>query len=326
MNIETTNFSLNTPVVLIIFNRPFETQKNIDSLRKIKPKKIFVVSDGPRIDIPKDKVNVAKCREIIDNIDWECEIIRIYSDVNLGCMNRVVTGLDEVFTKADKAIILEDDCIPTLDFFRFVEWGLDNFEHEKKVGMISGSNLISHKSQINFKNGFSSLINIWGWATWKDRWQIHNPYVDITEVKQNTRLFTRNLGYKYWMRLYWQELFIYTIDRGSTWDFQLQYTFFKSNLISVYPAKNLIYNIGFNGDGTHTNIKTPNYVLQNIPKENNSFFQLKIDFSQKPNLSRDILLASEIWHMNVFSTLKLFLRNKFGFLNTHKKNPLIIED
>lgn len=314
MTFEST-YSCNTPVVFITFNRPKETKETFLAIKEVKPKKLYFVSDGSRTFVA-DEVNlVDECRSYVDLIDWDCEIIKIFSDVNLGCMRRIVTGLSEVFSLEERAIILEDDCLPNITFFKFMEWGLDKFESDADVGMISGSNLISHKYSIDFKNGFSNYINIWGWATWKRVWQLHNPYLSPKEVKLNLRQNTVHLSLNRWELVYWKELLKYTLYAGSTWDFQLQYTFFKLKLKSVYPGKNLIYNMGFTGNGTHTNISTPDYVKLTKPNSDLTEFNLTEDLTKMASVDRDRLLAREIWSLNLITTIRLkgmnFLRVNF---------------
>jgi hypothetical protein len=310
-----TEYNCNTPIAIIIFNRVNETKILLNSLKIIKPKIILIISDGPRESVIDDYFNVNNCRALVDQIiTWECNITKIYSDINLGCLRRIVTGIDQVFKLHDKCIFLEDDCIPTLSFFKFMEWGLNYYKNNNQVGMISGSNLISDKYPIKSVNGFSQFINIWGWATWKHMWLKHNSYVTINEINSNIFKILQNKNYQYWQIIFWKELLKFTIYKGSTWDFQLQYTFFKNNLLSVYPKYNLINNIGFGENSTHTKCITPKYVLSNDANKTISLNYLNIDSSLNISKKRDFLLAKTIWNFNIFSTIKLFVKNLFRFI------------
>ncbi len=311
---ELSQYYCNTPVVLIIFNRPIETRKTINSIKKVEPKQIFVIADGPRQNNPDEMDKVQECRDLLDLVDWECNVIKIFSDVNLGCMRRIVTGLNIVFENVDKAIIIEDDCTPSIDFFKFTEWGLNEFQNDPSIGMISGSNLISHKYKITTRNGFSSLINIWGWATWQSVWSKHNPYLSIAEIQKNMKGINKAMKFNWWQSIYWQELFKYTVYSGSTWDFQLQFSFFKMNLLSVYPCKNLVQNIGFDGNGTHTNIKAPRYIAENAPSNDINIFNIAPDKTKKVSVARDNMIAHEIWHFNCITALRLKVLNIFRLL------------
>jgi hypothetical protein len=298
-----------TPVVLITFNRPEETKETFLAIKNVKPKKLIFISDGPRMHIKDEIKLVNECRDLVNQIDWDCEVIKIFSDVNLGCMRRIVTGLTEVFSIEERAIILEDDCMPNVSFFKFVEWGLNNFENDTNIGMISGSNLIAHKHSIDLMNGFSNYINIWGWATWRRVWMSHNPHLSLKEIKLNMMKNTSHLFFNWWESIYWKELFKYTVYAGSTWDFQLQYTFFKLKLLSVYPNKNLVYNIGFAGNGTHTNTSLPDYVRLTQPNSDLEWFKLEADFSKKVLTLRDKLLAKEIWSLYLLTAIRLKIMN-----------------
>ena len=304
-----------SPVVLFTFNRPDITKKTFDAIRMVKPKNLILVSDGPRFDVENELELVEECRRIVTSVDWNCNVIKIFSQKNLGCLRRIVTGLDETFRIFDKAIIIEDDCVPTITFFKFMDWGLEFYLNNDKVGMISGSNLVSNKIQITELNGYSRFINIWGWATWKYTWELHNPYIPIYEIQKNINKYLNKYNFKFWQILYWRELFKFTIYKGSTWDFQLQYTFFKNNLLSVFPKKNLVNNIGFDKNSTHTKFETPKYVIENSALNCDEIFSLPKNLSEKSEDKRDFLLANTIWSYNIYSMLKLFIKNIFRFLS-----------
>jgi len=302
-------YTCETPVVLITFNRPVETRQTFLAIKEVKPKKIFFISDGARAHVVNEIQLVEECRSLIDLIDWDCEVVKVFSDLNLGCMRRIVTGLSEVFSLEEKVIILEDDCLPNIDFFKFMEWGLDKYKEDIEIGMISGSNLVCHKYNIDFRNGFSHYINIWGWGTWRRVWQMHNPYLAPKEVRLNLKSHTSHLSLNKWEFIYWKELLKYTLYTGSTWDFQLQYTFFKHKLMSVYPKQNLIYNIGFSGTGTHTNIRMPDYVTLTNPTRYINLMDADINSIKKALLVRDRLIAKEIWSMGFLTTIRLKIMN-----------------
>jgi hypothetical protein len=308
-------YTCNIPVVLIFYNRPDVTFETFQAIRAVRPKTLFLISDGPKNNIIGDVDKVLKCLEIINLVDWDCTVIKSISDFNLGCLRRVVTGLDFVFSLVDEAIILEDDCVPSINFFKFLEYGLVHFKDNKRVGMISGSNLIANQYSLDALNGFSIYINIWGWGTWKDRWNKHNPYISIYNMNKTLSEYLKEYKLTILQKIFWKELLTFSIYLGSTWDFQLQYTFFKFNLVTVYPSYNLVNNIGFGKDGTHTKILEPCFVKLNKFSENSDLFT---KFPMKTilvNYERDNLLAKTIWDQNLFTVFKLFLRNKFKIYN-----------
>ena len=242
-----------TPVVLVIFNRPKTTQVVFEVIVQAKPKKLYIVSDGPRANRSGENKLVEQCREIVSRIDWPCEVFTKYSDKNLGCRESVVRGLDWVFSQEEEVIILEDDCVPTLEFFEFCQEMLTRYRNEPSVGTICGSNLEDVSSlETNFSYWFSRYPKVWGWATWKRAWVQYE--VDLSKFSRSDRsvLVSENLS-THAARRYWESNFD-SVASGKldTWDYQLAFMHFKNNLVSVIPAVNLISNIGFGPDATHT--------------------------------------------------------------------------
>ena len=133
---------MKTPVAFIIFNRPDTTKRVFEAIRHAKPPKLLVIADGPRADRPGEAEKCAAAREIIEGVDWECEVLTNYSDVNLGCGKRVSTGIDWVFDQVEEAIILEDDCLPNPSFFKFCELMLEQYRHDQRIMSISGTNYL----------------------------------------------------------------------------------------------------------------------------------------------------------------------------------------
>lgn len=161
----------NYPVVLIIYNRYKYVKKILQCLNKIKIKKLYIIADGPKnneIDIN----NVKKTRTLVDK-NYKNLKVKIYSKKNLGLKIRIISGLDIVFAKEKAAIILEDDCIPSKNFFIFINTMLKKFKNDKTIASIGGSN---HLSDFGKSSSFlkSKYFNSWGWATWKNRWQKKN--------------------------------------------------------------------------------------------------------------------------------------------------------
>ena len=170
MNKNINENSIDTPVVLITFNRPKLVQQQIERLRLVRPRKIFFVSDGARINKMNEGELVDKTRQLADTIDWSCEVEKIYSETNMGCDQRVVSALNEVFSKVEKAIILEDDCLPCVSFFEFCETLLEKYERNNEIMYISGSKWVSDYA-MEYSYGFSYNTGTWGWATWSRAWK-----------------------------------------------------------------------------------------------------------------------------------------------------------
>ncbi|MBM4126892.1 MAG: glycosyltransferase family 2 protein [Nitrospira sp.] len=292
------DWQLKPPVAFIIFNRPDTTERVFAEIAKAKPPKLLVVADGPRENRAGEAEKCAATRAIIDRVDWDCEVLRNYSDRNLGCKRRVSGGIDWVFEQVEEAIILEDDCLPDPTFFRFCQEMLERYRHDARVGMISGNNFFLGKFAIAESYYFSRYTHIWGWATWRNRWQ--GMYdVDMTDwprVRDEDEL-------KAWVGQeahYWAESFEKTY-RGhiDTWDHQWSFCNFAHRRLSVMPAVNLISNIGFGVEATHTIGIGP---LANLPT-----MPIRFPLTHPHNLQRH-QVADAINYKHTHSSTRLWRR------------------
>jgi hypothetical protein len=245
-------FELNTPVVFLVFNRPVTTQKVFDEIKKAKPKKLFIIADAPRDNVPGEKAKCDEVKKIVESVNWDCEVKRNYADTNLGCGKRISSGLDWVFSQTEEAIMLEDDCLPHPSFFRFCQEMLDYYRNDEKVMFISGDNFQSKKRNPRYSYYFSAYNHVWGWAAWKRTWDKYDYNMKLwPSIKENKLLgkwLTSPASEKFWTRLF-QRVFAKKIN---TWDIQLTFACFINRGLSVVPEVNLISNIGFGSDSTHT--------------------------------------------------------------------------
>ena len=255
--------ALTTPVVLVIFNRPEETSKVLDSIKAARPERVFVISDGPRPNVLDEAQKVLACRELISNIDWPCSVELNYSEVNMGCKARIVSGLTWVFSKADRAIILEDDCLPGADFFEFCQTLLRQYEYDYSVGSISGWNSFPDMNEAAADYYFSRYPRAWGWATWGRTWKLYEESICDDEELLGSKAFkkssTSTASRRFW-KILREQIAKKTLD---TWDVQLLFSFWKHNLVTVIPRLNLVRNIGFGSAATHTT--DPNTWYSKVP-------------------------------------------------------------
>lgn len=245
-------FQLSTPVAFIIFNRPDTTERVFAEIARARPPQLLVIGDGPRTSREGESEKVAACRAIIDRVDWPCEVLTNYSEANLGCKVRVSSGLDWVFEQVPEAIILEDDCLPHPTFFRFCQELLEHYRNDEKVAMISGDNFLGANSRSDNSYYFSRYCHIWGWASWRRAWKRYDRNASNWPIfRAENRLEKMNMSPA--ERRYWYSAFsgVYngTID---TWDYQWVLTCFSNELLSIMPSRNLISNIGFGNNATHT--------------------------------------------------------------------------
>jgi len=244
--------SLSTPVAFIIFKRPDTTKKVFEAIRQAKPKKLLVIADGARPDKPGEAEKCAETRAIIDRVDWDCEVLKNYSDINLGCKKRVSSGLDWVFSEVEEAIILEDDCLPSPSFFSFCNTLLERYRDDKRITMIGGSNLQLGQSRTEYSYYFSRYMHIWGWATWRRAWQHYDVAMGTWSEYKKLDLIKSTCEDPYEQK-FWTNIFEQGFNGAiDTWDYQWVYTCWAQGSLSVIPNVNLISNIGFGADATHT--------------------------------------------------------------------------
>lgn len=262
------NWKLKIPIALIIFKRPDATQKVLEAIRQVKPSKLFVVADGPRPDQPDEAEKCAAARAVIDSIDWDCEVIKNYADVNMGCGLRPATGISWVFEQVEAAIILEDDCVPDPTFFRFCQELLEQYQDDERIMMISGTNNVMQEWRYDIQDyHFSYISTAWGWATWRRAWK----HFDF-EIKQWAQPEVRHRiadvmgGSKMCHPMFDA---VYTGKQKSAWDIQWVFARLSQSGLVITPALNLVTNVGFGADATHH--KHANNSKFNLPARSISF-------------------------------------------------------
>lgn len=244
------------PVLIICYNRVQYIETQISALRKVKPVNIFIASDGPKNTNDQRRVEDVR-RRYLELIDWECNIKTLFQDNNLGCFQGVKSALSWFFSINKEGIIIEDDIIPNSDFFYFMEVMLNHYRNDNSIFCISGCNLgYSTKDDIFL----SKIMNMWGWATWSDRYREVDFSINSWSKINNKKLFLYNrlkshlfdidLG---WIE-YWDNIFSKAVnnEKFSTWDYQLIYNQLYSKSNAIFPGKNLVNNLGFDSDATHT--------------------------------------------------------------------------
>jgi hypothetical protein len=247
-------FKLNTPVALLIFNRPDTTERVFNAIAEARPPKLLVVADGPRPQRDGEAELCAQTRAIINRVDWDCDVITEFADSNMGCKRRVASGIDWIFEQVEEAIILEDDCLPDPSFFRYCEEMLTRYRDNERVGMVSGGNL-----QFGWQRGsgsyyFSKYTHIWGWASWRRAWKHYDRDLTLWPAFRDQGLLTQFFETP-GEQEYWRNSFQW-VHEGSldTWDVSWTFTAITHGMLQVVPNVNLISNIGFGANATHTHV------------------------------------------------------------------------
>jgi hypothetical protein len=254
---------LTTPVVLIIFNRPDLTQQVFEAIAQAKPNKFFVIADGPRH--PEEAEKCKQARSVINKVNWTCEVLTNFSEQNLGCALRVSTGLDWVFSLVNEAIILEDDCLPSESFFQFCQTLLEYYRFDERIMAIGGSNLEIGNSRTDYSYYFSKYSYIWGWATWSRAWKHFDfqmkLWPEFEKLNVINSICKDRYEKKYWINIFTQ------VDQCflNSWDYKWLYTIWCQRGLTIVPYINLVSNIGFRSDATHTHGESP---LSKLPTSN----------------------------------------------------------
>lgn len=241
---------LSAPVLIIAYRRKDTTRKVLQAVRAARPKRIYVACNAPRPDRPLEAAECSAVRNLFNEIDWPCEIQRLFRNEHLRAKDSISSAITWFFDHEPKGIILEDDCVPSSSFFQFCDELLDRYENDQRVGMISGNNFQFGKQRGEASYYLSRYCHIWGWATWRDRWATYDASMHLwpTCRKQVLNEMSNPLE-----RLYWTRIFDSThggfID---TWDYQWLFSNWINRRVSVMPQVNMVSNIGFGEQAHHT--------------------------------------------------------------------------
>lgn len=244
--------SFDTPVVLLIYNRPDCARQVFQQICQVKPKSLFIVADGPQDNKLNDEVLCQQTRSITEHINWECDVQRNYSNQNMGCKNRVSSGLTWVFEQVDRAIVLEDDCIPDPSFFFYCQELLEYYQNDTRIMVISGNNFQRGKKINNYSYYFSIYNHCWGWATWKRAWEFYDKEMKLwPEVKEKQLLY--NILRTKKIVQYWEKQFQATYEEKiNSWYYRWLLSCWLQRGLTILPSVNLVKNIGFSETSTHT--------------------------------------------------------------------------
>lgn len=245
---------LSTPVALIIYRRPYLTEKVLDAVRAVKPTDLYVIADGPRPDKLGEAEACAAARAVIDSVDWGCQVHRCYSETNLGCGHRPASGMDWLFEQVESAIILEDDCIPHSSFFSFCQELLERYKDDERVMHISGCTYRPETWDTDDSYFFSHFPACWGWATWARAWKQYDIHCGDWPVLRDKPFLSDLIG-KPFVEKFWGDRFDEANQGDESlhfWDYQWAFNCWAHNGLSIFPKQNLVCNIGAGDSATHT--------------------------------------------------------------------------
>ena len=292
------------PILFIIFNRPDITRQVFAEIKKIRPEKFFVAADGPRPNKPEDIKNCQLARDVIQGINWPCEVKTLFRDKNLGCKTGISEAITWFFSHVESGIILEDDCLADQSFFPYCSELLEKYKDDRRIMHISGDNFQQNNPDFHCPDSyyFSRIPQCWGWATWKRAWDLYD--IDITlwpqlkAQKKLYRVFKDGAIADRWEYLFDQGIKDHTDPLPQArldWDGRWKFSCFAHDGLCIVPCQNLVSNIGFGSDARIA--RNPNDPLANIPAQS---IELPLKHPQKVevNLNADIYINKYIYGIN----------------------------
>jgi hypothetical protein len=260
---QNTPYCTNSAVLFVIFNRPDTTLRVFEQIRIAKPSRLYIAADAARDHAENEQLLCEQARAIINNVDWDCELKTLFQEKNMGCKDAVSSAVNWFFSQEEEGIILEDDCLPANSFFKFCDTLLDRYRHDTRIRHITGCNLQQGRKWGHDTYYFSNRSHVWGWASWKRVWNDYDKSLnryDNEEIKEQLHnIFDDPLIVDCWEHIFED------VKAGqiNSWAYQLDFANFFNNGLTIIPNENLISNIGFGANATHT--VDENNVYANIP-------------------------------------------------------------
>lgn len=245
---------LKTAVLLVIFNRPETTRIVFEAIRKAKPPRLYIAADGPRPEVPTDLKKCEEARDIVNQVDWNCDVKTLFREKGLGCGLGPSSAFSWFFEHEEAGIILEDDCLPSQSFFWFCEELLERYRDDNRVMHIGGNNFLNGwQKDRDYSYYFSNSGHIWGWATWRRAWKLFDFNISLYDKLKNKNYF-ENFFLNPVEKIYRLRKFDKTIAGAHVnwWDYQWDFARYINSGLAIVPKINLIKNIGFGEDATHT--------------------------------------------------------------------------
>lgn len=247
---------MKSPVLLIIFKRPQTTKKVLESLSKVKPSRLYVAMNAPRDNVKGELEKCLETRKLINTINWQCNIQTLIRNNNLECGESIKTAIDWFFENEEEGIILEDDIVPDMDFYDYCDYMLEKYRNSDLIQQITGWNYLNKNKNINYKYSYyySCITSSWGWCTWKKIWidfDVSMKGIVWNNIKE--KLIKK--GFPSYSIRYYKYIFdrvkeeIYGLN---TWDYQFLFNMIDKDRYSISPTYNMINNVGFGKDATHT--------------------------------------------------------------------------
>ncbi len=316
-------FILTTPIVLFTFNRLEQTKQVFEKIREFRPKTLYLVSDAARKDRANEHQLVLEVRKYLEShVDWDCDVKKIYADENMGCAKRISSALDQVFEKEESAIMLEDDCVPNDSFFEFCQHLLRRYRDNDQVLSICGSTVIDYSPSLDKDYYFTKRFGCCGWATWKRAWALFDYNMSNFDKERKNPIFRQALFNR---RAYWNMMAQFEALAKGEKKFSWAYIFYYCAILNggyhIYPKYNLIKNIGFIEESTHTPVKRDYYVVKTEELSFPLKDREKIEWEKEYDAKSFKLTQRHGWVVRIKQILGLDINESiFDKLNFRKRN------
>ena len=323
------DYKVKTAVLLIFFIRSDTFSQVFEAVRKVKPQKLYLSQDGPRDDHPDDMKKILEVRKIAESIDWPCTVERFYRTENMGCDPSEFESISWAFNNEEKLIILEDDDVPSVSFFRYCDELLERYESDNRVFMICGRNQvgnIKHRERYYDETNsyfFAQSDAIWGWAIWKNRWALCDPKHNYLLSDAAKQYVIKNAPTRFAGECFIEKCQKHrkeTIEKGkvASYESPIKAALYLHNMVSIVPKENLIKNVGITGDSVHSEAN-----LKHVPKGMQSIYYLdanELEFPLKHpeyilnnrafSLKRAKILAADSKWRRVFRMFEVAFRKR----------------
>ena len=244
-----------TPILLITFNRPEHTRRVLEAIIAAQPKDLYVFQDGAREGNEEDVKKCAEVRKVVERLTKgsSTQIHTFFSDVNLGCGPGPVAGITWFFDQVEMGIVMEDDCLPHPDFFPYCEELLERYKDVEEVQFINAA-LYDERWQCDCSYDFSRYMVAGAWASWRRFWVNYDVDLMSIDAKDFYRICKKLLFERAEADWWYFKLLEIQKDKAkkSYWDYQCLIVLLLNSGVTIMPKRNLISNIGFDEEGTHT--------------------------------------------------------------------------
>lgn len=288
-------YEIDVAVLLVFFARPDTFRQVFAQVKKARPSKLFLYQDGPRVGRSDDILNIEECRKIAEDIDWDCEVHRFYQTENKGCDPSGYAAHTWAFQNVDKCIVIEDDIVPSVSFFRFCKEMLDKYENDSRVSMIGGFNLDEITPDIEEDYFFTSCTTSWGWASWSRVVLNWDPQFSVLDSKEYAGLLSDYIKQKKHMKNFMTYVEYYKDNNIPCFEPMMMINHYLNSSLMILPTKNMVNNIGVTGNATHFGgdinllpkgyrkifkmnryemngkIKHPKYIIENVSYKDRSY-------------------------------------------------------